>query len=142
MLRALTIAFTLITLAFASSVSAQPAMGTLPPKGVWQDKFRQLDEVWPTTNDYRAASGAPGHRYWQQKVDYKIKVALDDAKQRATGSETITYNNNSPDTLKYLWLNLDQNQLVKGSDPINARTNDGDAKESFGSMRLTMAHEK
>ena len=108
----------------------------------WQDKFRQLDETWPTANTYRTASGAPGKDYWQQRADYKIKVTLDDAKQKATGTETITYTNNSPDTLKYLWLNLDQNQLVKGSDPVNARTNDGDSKESFGSMRLTMAYEK
>jgi hypothetical protein len=123
----------------ALNANAQSVQQT---RGTWQDKFRQLDEVWPTANDYRTASGAPGHRYWQQKVDYVIKASLDDAKQKMAGSQTITYTNNSPDTLKYLWLNLDQNQLVKGSDPINARTNDGDARESFGSMRLTAAYDK
>jgi hypothetical protein len=126
----------------SAPVVAQTPGPALVPKGQWQDKFRQLDEVWPTANDYRTASGAPGHRYWQQKVDYKIKVSLDDAKQKATATETITYTNNSPDTLKYLWLNLDQNQLVKGSDPINARVNDGDARESFASMKLTLAYDK
>ena len=73
------------------------------------DKFRQLEEVLPTPNDYRSASGAPGHEYWQQKVDYVIDVELDDAKQRIIGRETITYTNNSPDTLTYLWLQLDAN---------------------------------
>ena len=94
----------------------------------WQDKFRQLDESWPTAGATRTASGAPGRDYWQQRVDYDIKVTLDEAKRAITGAATITYANKSPDTLKYLWLNLDQNQLVKGSDPVNARTNDGDAK--------------
>ncbi|MBL8630073.1 MAG: M1 family metallopeptidase [Rhodospirillaceae bacterium] len=127
---------------FATASHAQQPGPALLPKNVWQDKFRQLDEVWPTANDYRTASGAPGHRYWQQKVDYKIKVKLDDAKQKATATETITYTNNSPDTLKYLWLNLDLNQLSKNSGPANARANDGDARESFSSIRLTMAYDK
>ncbi|MBM3762321.1 MAG: M1 family metallopeptidase [Acidobacteria bacterium] len=80
------------------------------------DKFRQLEEILPTPNEYRAASGAPGHRYWQQKVDYNIKVEIDDINQRCIGSETITYKNNSPDTLTYLWLQLDQNIFEPGSD--------------------------
>jgi hypothetical protein len=80
------------------------------------DKFRQLEEILPTPNDQRTASGAPGHKYWQQKVDYVIDVELDDATQRIIGKETITYHNNSPDTLGYLWLQLDQNLFKKGSD--------------------------
>ncbi len=80
------------------------------------DKFKQLEEILPTPNDYRTGSGAPGHRYWQQRADYSIDVELDDLKQRITGSETITYYNNSPDTLTYLWLQLDQNILAKDSD--------------------------
>lgn len=68
------------------------------------DKFRQLEEILPTPNEYRTASGAPGHRYWQQKVDYNIKVKIDDVNQRCIGSESIVYKNNSPDTLTYLWL--------------------------------------
>lgn len=80
------------------------------------DKFRQLEEILPTPNEYRTASGAPGHRYWQQKVDYNIKVEIDDLNQRCIGSETITYKNNSPDTLTYLWLQLDQNLFAPESD--------------------------
>ncbi|HMV50447.1 MAG TPA: M1 family metallopeptidase, partial [Blastocatellia bacterium] len=80
------------------------------------DKFRQLEEILPTPNDQRTASGAPGHKYWQQRADYTIDVELDDTNQRLTGSETVTYFNNSPDTLSYLWLQLDQNLFKKGSD--------------------------
>ena len=54
------------------------------------DKFKQLEEILPTPNDYRSASGAPGHKYWQQRADYKIDVELDDVNQRITGTETIT----------------------------------------------------
>ena len=80
------------------------------------DKFKQLDELYPTPNDYRAASGAPGSRYWQQRADYSIDVELDDANQRITGKETVTYHNLSPDTLTYLWVQLDQNIWAKDSD--------------------------
>lgn len=82
------------------------------------DKFRQLEEILPTPNEYRAASGAPGHRYWQQRADYTISVELDDANQRIVGSETVTYYNNSPDTLSYLWLQLDQSIFAKDSDAV------------------------
>ncbi len=75
----------------------------------WQGKFEQLDHVLPTPNEYRSGSGAPGPRYWQQKADYDIKVELNDENQSITGTETITYHNNSPDVLRYLWLQLDQN---------------------------------
>ena len=80
------------------------------------DKFRQLEELLPTPNEQRAASGAPGQKYWQQRADYKIDVQLDDAKQRIIGSETITYYNNSPDPLNYLWVQLDQNIFARDSD--------------------------
>lgn len=81
----------------------------------WEDKFKQLDDLLPTPNVYRTASGAPGHRYYQQKADYKISLELDDEKQIIRGEETITYTNNSPDPLTYLWLQLDQNQTAKNS---------------------------
>ncbi|MBC3765121.1 M1 family metallopeptidase [Neptunicella marina] len=84
-------------------------------KGHFQDKFRQLDEALPTPNVYRNAAGEPGHKYWQQKVDYKIKAKLDEQKRRIEASEHITYTNNSPDTLKYLWLQLDQNKFKPDS---------------------------
>ena len=76
-----------------------------------KDAFRQLDEVLPTPTEARLASGAPGPKYWQQRADYHIKIELDDENQRLTGSETITYYNNSPHTLNYLWLQLDQNRF-------------------------------
>ncbi len=85
-------------------------------RGDWQDKFRQLEgEDWPTPTDYRNASGAPGHRYWQQKVDYDVKVALNETTKVVTGTETIRYRNNSPDALPYLWLLLDQNEYKRNS---------------------------
>ncbi len=80
------------------------------------DKFRQLEEVLPTPNVYRTASGAPGHAYWQQRADYIMKVELDEDGRRLKGSETITYTNNSPDALRYLWLQLDQNRFAKDSE--------------------------
>lgn len=84
-------------------------------KGDFEDKFRQLDEVLPTPNVYRNAAGEPGHHYWQQKVDYTIEARLDEEKRRIDASETITYYNNSPDTLKYLWVQLDQNKFRNDS---------------------------
>ncbi|MEX1026051.1 MAG: M1 family metallopeptidase [Planctomycetota bacterium] len=73
------------------------------------DRFRQLEEVLPTPNAQRAASGAPGHAYWQQQVDYAIEVELDEDRRHITGSERIRYQNNSPDTLTYLWLQIEAN---------------------------------
>ncbi|SHI01439.1 Peptidase family M1 [Chryseolinea serpens] len=78
----------------------------------WQGKFEQLDQTLPTPNEYRTGSGAPGVKYWQQKADYVISVELNDNNQSISGSETITYTNNSPDVLKYLWLQLDQNIIA------------------------------
>ncbi|MES2554950.1 MAG: M1 family metallopeptidase [Bacteroidota bacterium] len=74
-----------------------------------QTKFAQLDVELPTPNEYRNAAGGPGHSYYQQKADYKMSITLDDDKQIVRGEEVITYTNNSPDVLEYLWLQLDQN---------------------------------
>ena len=79
----------------------------------WQGKFEQLDQLLPTPNEYRTGSGAPGPRYWQQRADYVINAELNDNNQSISGSETITYFNNSPDALTYLWLQLDQNINLK-----------------------------
>ena len=79
--------------------------------GYEDDPFRQLDEILPTPGETRLASGAPGPKYWQQKVDYDIQVTLDDARQRLVGDETITYHNRSPHELSYLWVQLDQNRF-------------------------------
>jgi hypothetical protein len=86
------------------------------------DKFRQLEEVLPTANSVRNAAGAPGHRYWQQRADYTIRATLDEAKRTISGAETITYHNNSPDTLSYLWLQLDQNIFRPDSDEQSTAT--------------------
>ncbi|MBA4050581.1 MAG: aminopeptidase, partial [Erythrobacter sp.] len=94
------------------SVSAQSVQQT---KGDYQDKFRQLDEVLPDPNTYRNASGAPGHEYWQQKVDYDITATLDEPKRRLTAKGTVRYTNNSPDALPWLWMQLDQNIFKRDS---------------------------
>ncbi len=86
------------------------------------DKFRQLEEDLPTPNEQRTASGAPGNRYWQQRADYVIDVELDDVNQRLSGKEIITYKNLSPDTLSYIWLQIDQNIFAKDSDAQMTRT--------------------
>jgi hypothetical protein len=88
----------------------------------WQGKFEQLDQLLPTPNEYRSGSGAPGPRYWQQRADYVINAELNDVNQSITGSETITYFNNSPDVLKYLWLQLDQNINDKESNTLKSAT--------------------
>ena len=74
------------------------------------NKFEQLGTILPTPNEYRTASGAPGVKYWQQRADYDIKATLDEKKLLLTGAETVTYFNNSPDALTYLWLQLDENE--------------------------------
>ena len=74
------------------------------------NKFEQLGTILPTPNEYRTASGAPGPKYWQQRCDYDIKCELDEKNLKLTGSEVITYFNNSPNQLTYLWLQLDENQ--------------------------------
>jgi len=89
----------------------------------WKGKFEQLDQVLPTPNEYRTGSGSPGPKYWQQQADYDIVAELNDENQSITGSETITYTNNSPDVLKYLWLQLDQNLFAKDSNTGKTSTN-------------------
>lgn len=98
-------------------------------------RFEQLGDILPTPNSYRAASGAPGKDYWQQKADYDIKAEIDDEKQRLIGSETITYTNKSPDELRYLWLQLDQNNFKKGGIAELTRTSSlSDKATSFARL--------
>ena len=104
---------TIALLSFAAINSVTAAVSQT--KGDFEDKFRQLDESLPTPNVYRNAAGEPGHEYWQQQVDYKIKARLDEEKRRIEASQDITYHNNSPDTLKYLWVQLDQNKFRNDS---------------------------
>ena len=88
------------------------------------NKFEQLGTILPTPNEYRTASGAPGPKYWQQRADYDIKATLDEKKLLLSGAETVTYYNNSPDVLTYLWLQLDENEH---SSTKNAGYPDGSA---------------
>jgi len=86
------------------------------------NKFEQLGTILPTPNEYRTASGAPGPKYWQQRADYDITCSLDEKKLLLTGTETVTYFNNSPDVLTYIWLQLDENEH---STTKNANYQDG-----------------
>ena len=97
--RILTLAFAVLsTLCMTAPANAQQEEISRTNTNV----FRQLRTELPTPNVYRTASGAPGHEYWQQQVDYDMQITLDDNTQRIDGSETITYTNNSPDVLRYL----------------------------------------
>lgn len=116
----LTVALVTLTM---GSLSAQDS----PRYG--RDKFRQLDQELPTPNEQRTASGAPGHAYWQMKADYDIHVEITEpvadgsgTLPKLTGYETITYHNQSPDRLDYLWLQLDQNFYEPNSDHNKVRT--------------------
>ena len=103
--------FIYISLFFLSTCSALIAQDIRNnPTSNHGNKFEQLGTILPTANEYRTASGAPGPKYWQQRVDYDIKATLDESKLLLTGAETITYYNNSPDVLTYLWLQLDENE--------------------------------
>ncbi|MGM7319191.1 M1 family metallopeptidase [Idiomarina sp. ST10R2A5] len=108
----------------------------------FEDKFRQLnDDKFRSPNIYRTASGAPGHAYWQQEADYKIQVALDDENQRITAKSTITYTNNSPDTLRYLWVQLDQNRFKKDSIGPQSRATGSLERVSFSRMESMLTQE-
>lgn len=104
-------------------------------KVAFDDKFRQLGEVLPTPNIYRAASGTPGHKYWQQQVDYDISIALDDDTQQLTGEQVMDYQNNSPDTLRYLWIQLDQNRMKRDSAYKMTSTAPSEKKVTYKSFR-------
>ncbi len=105
--------------------------GSLCGENTNKSKFRQLKQEFSTPNVYRTASGAPGHEYWQQRVNYKIDIVMDDKTQRIDGREVITYCNQSPDTLKYIWLQLDQNMRALDSDARSTSTLRINDKQSF-----------
>ncbi|MBL7861219.1 MAG: M1 family metallopeptidase [Cyclobacteriaceae bacterium] len=100
------LSFSLCLLLVGFATLAQPS---------WQGKFEQLDQQLPTPNSYRSASGAPGVNYWQQRADYDIDVELNEDTHLITGKETITYYNNAPEVLRFVWLQLDQNNLSNGN---------------------------
>ncbi|MDB0070918.1 hypothetical protein N9E82_00940 [bacterium] len=114
-MRIIFITFLIVSIAF---------VGSAQQKNLNNNPFKQLNQELPDPNKYRAASGAPGSEYWQQKVDYKIKMRLDDDSQKLYGHETVTYINNSPDELTYLWIQLDQNVRSKDSDSHHIKTSE------------------
>jgi hypothetical protein len=105
------------------------------------NRFEQLGTILPTPNEYRTASGAPGPKYWQQRCDYDITCELDEPNRRLNGKETLTYYNNSPDVLTYLWLQLDENEHssvnnsgYNGSNSMPSRINEADIQRFTGKM--------
>ncbi|MEM9232723.1 MAG: M1 family metallopeptidase [Pseudomonadota bacterium] len=105
----------IIGLAAAAAMTTGASAQTFTGTGSGARAFEQLDDKLPTPNVFRAATGEPGPAYWQQQADYVIDVTLDEAEKRLTGSQTIVYTNNSPHTLRYLWVQLDQNRFAEGS---------------------------
>jgi hypothetical protein len=97
-------------------------------------KFKQLEEELPTPNSYRTASGAPGPNYYQQKADYEISVRLDDDRQTLSGTEVITYTNNAPEALEYLWVQLDQN--MRDPEGLTAQKSTGKLPNKDQTWRL------
>jgi len=97
------------------------------------NQFQQLDNTLRSPNAFRTASGKPGYKYWQQKADYKMSITLDDNKQTLKGYQTITYTNNSPDELVYLWVQLDQNIQEKNSYRNQSAPSSIREKQSFNS---------
>lgn len=108
--------FASVFFVFAAVLSAQEVeQNEKEPGHTNQSKFKQMYEEFATPNTYRSASGAPGPDYYQQQADYKMDIELDDKNAKIYGSETITYTNNSPDNLEFLWVQLDQNVRAKDS---------------------------
>jgi hypothetical protein len=101
--------------AFYATAQETPAAPKREPGHYDSNKFSQMYDLMATPNMYRTASGAPGPAYYQQQADYKMDIELNDKKARIDGVETITYHNNAPEALEYLWLQLDQNQKAPTS---------------------------
>jgi len=106
-----------VTVTPVAAAAATPA-STLgaPARTTSDDPLARIDRMdWPGPNEYRTGSGSPGRAYWQQRADYTIAAALDTTQQRVSGTVTIHYTNNSPDSLRFVWLQLDQNLYRPGS---------------------------
>jgi len=128
----------ILSLLTTTAVLAQN--GSNNPGSNHGNKFEQLGTMISDPNMYRSASGAPGPKYWQQKADYDIKATLDDDKQRLDGSETITYYNNSPDPLTYLWMQLDENQHKKDDESAKFDESKMQEKMTINQLKGIMGH--
>ncbi|WP_162418995.1 M1 family metallopeptidase [Cyclobacterium roseum] len=105
------------------------------------NRFEQLGNLLRSPNVYRTASGAPGHQYWQQKADYEIEVELNDENQSIQGKEKVTYYNESPDPLDYLWVQLDQNERDRDSETPKMSSNSIQPKMSLGQLQRILWHD-
>ena len=121
-------------MSFILSFVAIPTAWANDPSGA--AAFNQLGQTLPTPNVYRTASGAPGERYWQQEADYVINATLDETQRRITADSKIHYTNHSPDTLRYLWLQMDQNRFKNDSLDRRSRTVTGEDRVSYSDLRL------
>ena len=100
----------------SAGVAAQASARDTVRRTDLDDPFYTTNRIdWPGPNRYRSANGSPGPDYWQQRADYRISATLDTTAASLTGTESIRYTNNSPDTLRYVWLQLDQNLYRSGS---------------------------
>ena len=129
----------IILFSFCIGVNAQDIKNN--PGSNHGNRFEQLGTILPTPNEYRTASGAPGPKYWQQRCDYDITCELDEPNRRLTGKETLTYYNNSPDVLTYLWIQLDENEHstqnnsgYQTSNTMQTRITEGDIQRFTGKM--------
>lgn len=104
------------------------------PQSNHGNRFEELGFLLPTPNEYRTASGAPGPKYWQQRADYDMDIELDEVRNYVYGKETITYFNQSPDPLSYLWMQLDENVHHANSD--NNRDNPSSMKPEMTDVEL------
>ncbi|MCB4798560.1 M1 family metallopeptidase [Neotamlana laminarinivorans] len=118
----------LILLAFTLQTFAQ----TQP----WKGKFEPIDNIIAPPNSYRTASGAPGNAYWQQRANYQIKASINETTNILTGEETITYFNNSPDDLSYVWIQLEQNVNKKGNEDFGSINNR--VKDSITTQKMQL----
>jgi len=106
----------LMMVLIAASLGVASAQPLRNPGSNHGNRFEQLDYLMQDPNEYRTASGAPGPKYWQQRADYEINVDINEQENILTGAETVTYFNNSPDILTYIWLQVDENFHHPNSD--------------------------
>jgi len=126
-MKAINFKLIMISLIFSFTGMSQEVSDDSKQKGhLNTNKFRQMYQEFSSPNMFRTAAGAPGPAYYQQQADYKINIELDDLNKRIYGDEIVTYTNNSPDNLEYLWVQLDQNVRKKDS-PSLEKDGDGAA---------------